>query len=177
MSIAAAEAGFMLLDEHLQPVAFNPAAIQILGFPTRPDQIKQAHIFLKDKIGSGLLNRDGKLNLEFVREYRSGGRRYACRVFRLGCNGFAKPGPAMAVLLERHTSGTDALSESMRRFDLTEREIEIVSLLVEGLTSKEIASRMGISPNTVKAFLHLVMLKMGVSTRSGIIGKIVGPLI
>ena len=35
---------------------------------------------------------------------------------------------------------------------------------------------MHISPNTVKAFLRLVMVKMDVSTRSGIIGKIVGPL-
>jgi len=34
---------------------------------------------------------------------------------------------------------------------------------------------MGISPNTVKAFIRLVMVKMKVSTRSGIIGKIVGP--
>jgi hypothetical protein len=33
---------------------------------------------------------------------------------------------------------------------------------------------MSISPNTVKAFIRLVMVKMNVSTRSGIIGKIVG---
>jgi DNA-binding CsgD family transcriptional regulator len=33
---------------------------------------------------------------------------------------------------------------------------------------------MKISPNTVKAFIRLVMVKMSVSTRSGIIGKIVG---
>ena len=33
---------------------------------------------------------------------------------------------------------------------------------------------MNISPNTVKAFVHLVMVKMSVSTRSGIIGKMVG---
>ena len=47
-------------------------------------------------------------------------------------------------------------------------------MLLQGLTSKEIAVRMGISPNTVKAFLRLVMVKMGVSTRSGIVGRIAG---
>jgi DNA-binding CsgD family transcriptional regulator len=47
--------------------------------------------------------------------------------------------------------------------------------LLQGLTSKEIAARMSISPNTVKAFLRLVMVKMGVSTRSGIVGRVVGP--
>ena len=82
----------------------------------------------------------------------------------------------MAILLERHTSGVDALNELTHQFDLTGRESEMVSLLMEGLTSKEIANRMQISPNTVKAFLRLVMLKMDVSPRSGIVGKIVGPL-
>jgi DNA-binding CsgD family transcriptional regulator len=53
--------------------------------------------------------------------------------------------------------------------------VEVVALLVEGLTSKEIANRMKISSNTVKAFLRLVMVKMGVSTRSGVVGKIIGP--
>jgi DNA-binding CsgD family transcriptional regulator len=176
VSMATSEPGFMLLDEHCQPIAFNPAAVQILAFPTKPDQIKQANIFLKDKIGSSLLNRQAKRGLEFVREFRSGGRLYACRAFRLDCNGPVRPGLAVALLLERHTSGSDALSELTRQFNLTEREAEIVSLLLAGLTSKEIACRMNISSNTVKAFLHLVMLKMGVSTRSGIIGKIVGPL-
>ena len=32
-----------------------------------------------------------------------------------------------------------------------------------------------ISPNTVKALLRVVMIKMGVSTRSGIVGKIIQP--
>jgi DNA-binding CsgD family transcriptional regulator len=41
-----------------------------------------------------------------------------------------------------------------------------------GLTSKEVATRMNISPNTVTAFLRLIMVKMGVTTRSGIVGKL-----
>ncbi len=57
------------------------------------------------------------------------------------------------------------------QFHLTSREREAVEFLSEGLTSKEIAQRMGISPNTVKVFLRLVMIKMGVSTRAGIVAK------
>ncbi len=176
MSISVAEPGFLLLDEQCHPLAFNPAAIEILAFPTKPDRIEHANVFLKDKIRSSLLSRQGKHTLECVREYRSGGRRYICRTFRIDCSLSAKAGIVMAMLLERHTSGTDALSGVTEQFDLTGRESEIVSLLMEGLTSKEIANRMQISPNTVKAFLRLVMLKMDVSTRSGIVGKIVGPL-
>jgi DNA-binding CsgD family transcriptional regulator len=57
-------------------------------------------------------------------------------------------------------------------FGFTPRENQTVELLLQGLTSKEIATRLEISPNTVKAFVRLVMVKMGVTTRSGIVGKI-----
>jgi len=60
------------------------------------------------------------------------------------------------------------------RFGLTPREQEAIQFLLQGLTSKEIAGHMKISPNTVKSFLRLVMVKLGVSTRSGIVGKILG---
>jgi DNA-binding CsgD family transcriptional regulator len=176
VSMVMGEPGFLLLDEQLHPIAFNPSAIQILAFPTKPERIKPLNVFIADKIRSSLLNHHGKGDLEFVREYRSGGRRYLCRAFRLSCNVSAKPGLSVAVLLERHMSGTESLEELAQQFDLTGRESETVSLLLEGLTSKEIANRMNISPNTVKAFLRLVMVKMDVSTRSGIVGKIVGPL-
>jgi DNA-binding CsgD family transcriptional regulator len=63
------------------------------------------------------------------------------------------------------------LQAASERFHLTDREEEVLQFLLEGLTSKEIADRMAISPNTVKAFLRLIMIKMGVSTRSGIVGK------
>ena len=56
---------------------------------------------------------------------------------------------------------------------LTDREQETVQSILQGLTNKEIAQQMEISPNTVKAFIRLVMVKMKVSTRSGIAGKIV----
>ena len=59
------------------------------------------------------------------------------------------------------------------QFSLTQREQETVGFLVEGLTTKEIAQRMHISPHTVKAFIRLVMIKMDVATRAGVIGKIV----
>ena len=78
-------------------------------------------------------------------------------------------------MLERRCNEAVKLTEIADRFGLTARERETVQYLLEGLTSKEIAQRMKISPNTVKAFLRLVMVKMGVSTRSGIIGRIVGP--
>ena len=62
--------------------------------------------------------------------------------------------------------------QTSQEFHLTHREQEVLGLLIMGLTNKEIADRMGISANTVKGFVRLVMLKMGTSGRSGIVAKV-----
>jgi DNA-binding CsgD family transcriptional regulator len=82
--------------------------------------------------------------------------------------------PHSAILLERTSRRNDHLRRLVQQFKLTPREREALLLLAEGLTSKEIACRMNISPHTVRAFLHLIMIKLGVSTRSGIVGKVNG---
>ncbi len=74
--------------------------------------------------------------------------------------------------MERSYSKPAKVSEIAEQFRLTHREKEIVELLTLGLTSKEIATRMNVSPNTVKTYFRLIMGKMAVSTRSGIVGKI-----
>ncbi len=58
---------------------------------------------------------------------------------------------------------------------LTEREREVLNLLVLGLTNKEIAERLVISPNTVKRHLKAVFAKLGVSTRAAAVAKAMEP--
>ncbi len=53
------------------------------------------------------------------------------------------------------------------------REREALEYLLEGLSGKEIASRMTVSANTVKAVVRLIMVKMGVSSRLEIVAKII----
>jgi len=50
--------------------------------------------------------------------------------------------------------------------DLTERELEVLELLVQGLSNSEIAGRLGVSPNTVKNHLRSIYSKLDVSTRT-----------
>ena len=65
------------------------------------------------------------------------------------------------------------ISQVSQQFHLTQREGEALAYLLQGLSSKEIASRMNVSTNTVKTFLRLTMIKIGVSSRTAMIGKII----
>lgn len=175
MSMAPSNNGFLLLDAGLNLIASNDPALQILCFPSEAERIKQPKVFLSDRVRTALIDHRNQAGPAFVKEYRSGKRRYICKSFQVDCSApRSAVQPAFAVLLERDAAAGGGLSDISQQFDLTQRERETVEFLMQGLTSKEIASRMNISPNTVKAFLRLVMVKMKVSTRSGIAGKIAG---
>jgi DNA-binding CsgD family transcriptional regulator len=177
-----AQPGLIVVDDSFCLVASNSEAVQILTFPDRPEKIQHLDTWLANRIRSNLVERQSPLRV--VGEFRSSKRTYLCRTFSLGLSGNPKmgnhsngsaPAPGLVIVMfERRTNQAATIAEISEHFGLTARERETVHFLLEGLTSKEIAQRMAISPNTVKAFLRLVMVKMGVSTRSGIIGKIAG---
>lgn len=50
---------------------------------------------------------------------------------------------------------------------LTDREREVLALLAQGSTNRQIAEALTITPNTVKKHVDHVLQKLGVSTRSG----------
>ncbi len=170
----AAATGFVLMDSSLSPVSFNAEAVQILSYPEKPGALTRLDAFLADNIRARLLNREPSHPSLFVAEFKSGKRRYLCRAFALNPHAKGRSHPNVALLFERSlSSGWLPLSPVLDQFHLTRRERQAVELLLQGLTSKEIADRMKISPNTVKAFLRLIMIKMGASTRSAIVAKIV----
>ncbi|MFO7943786.1 MAG: response regulator transcription factor [Anaerolineales bacterium] len=50
--------------------------------------------------------------------------------------------------------------------DLTEREREVLDLLVEGLTNTQIAEKLTVSPSTIKSHVSSILSKLGVDTRT-----------
>ncbi|MFO7917587.1 MAG: response regulator transcription factor [Anaerolineae bacterium] len=51
-------------------------------------------------------------------------------------------------------------------YSLTERELEVLSLMVDGLSNADIAERLVISVNTVKFHVSSILSKMGVDSRT-----------
>ena len=58
-----------------------------------------------------------------------------------------------------------ASKHSQNRYNLTRRELQVVQVLTEGMTNKEIASAFGISEFTVKHHLAKIFDKLGVFSR------------
>ena len=56
--------------------------------------------------------------------------------------------------------------EGKRLYGLTEREMDVLALIVEGLTNVQIAERLTISPYTAKAHVHNVLQKLSAENRS-----------
>jgi DNA-binding CsgD family transcriptional regulator len=182
VNIAPARPGVLVVDSALSVVASNAEAVQILTFPDKPESIPHLDSWLANKVRINLIERLSPSRM--VAEYHSARRKYHCRSFPVDLalarkapnhkNGSSRPDGFLIVMLERTGNEVVMIAEISERYGLTARERETVEFLLEGFTSKEIAERMKISPNTVKAFIRLVMVKMGVSTRSGIIGKLAG---
>lgn len=167
--------GLLLVASDLTPIYANAEAIQILAYPETSKPMGSLDGFLACKIRSVLIVNENDTQPTFATEFVSGRRRYACRAFSLDKS--PTDHPALAVILERSRRTSFNAAQVATQFRLTPREQETLQYLMEGLTNKEIGHRMNISPNTVKAFLKLIMMKMGVSTRSGIIGKTINPVL
>jgi DNA-binding CsgD family transcriptional regulator len=167
--------GFLVADASLKPLFANHEAIAILTY-SRPASQSLSEVFHKKVRAS--LRRAQSSPTNRSRAYavilKSGRRTYFCRAFLLDSNGKGCNGSAVLIVLERGMSGSLALSQVSQQFHLSHRELEAVALLVQGLGNKEMAEHMGISAHTVKAFLRTVTIKMGVSSRSGIVTKILG---
>ncbi len=65
----------------------------------------------------------------------------------------------------------DGNPKAVDSLGLSERELEILAKIAEGLSNKEIAQRLNVSPNTVKTHVANVFEKLGAKRRTDAINR------
>ncbi len=68
---------------------------------------------------------------------------------------YVLPGPLAARLARRQAAP-----------ELTPRELEVLQLIVEGMCNKEIGAKLGLSENTIKNHVKMILDKLGVADRT-----------
>jgi DNA-binding CsgD family transcriptional regulator len=67
--------------------------------------------------------------------------------------------------LPRRGRGSSTVPQALRARGVTSREVDVLALVMEGLSNKQIAERLYLSPKTVEKHLEHLMDKMGVASR------------
>ena len=165
------EEGLMLMDPSLQTVGLDPGAEAILATDRGGNGRGSAFSIPQDVLDTIRDARAAELPRLKIR-LRIGKREYRCRAFLVQL----QDGPIRRKLLALHLKAVGERSDRIGKFSstyhLTGREEEALRGIAEGLASKELAERMRINPNTVKSFLRLIMLKLGVRRRGEILAKL-----
>ena len=88
------------------------------------------------------------------------------KVLRAVANGEAHFGPEIAKRLMSFFSAPRPAPPSEEFPELTAREVEILDLIARGLSNREIASRLYLSPKTIRNHVSNVFLKLQVADRA-----------
>lgn len=163
--------GIILVDSNSIPVAMDSGAETILNSLKKGRLGSDGDHELLRQILAVLDGRNADDWQGIQVNFNAGGHEYSCRGFLLKAENEAAE-PVVALYLRRELSLFDAVHQIAAEYHLTDREQEALIGISRGLSSKEVAAQMKISPNTVKAFLRLIMIKMGTASRAGLVAKL-----
>ena len=168
----AADAGVVLMNLSFDPFAIDRGAASILDARAsrRPNRDTSKMLAAGDGVRELMREAVPDASNSFKVTFLAGGYSYTGRTYLAERhNGLPS---SIVLFLTRNEAEPVRLSEVGSRYHLTEREHEVLGGIAMGLTNKELAQRMKIAPNTVKTFIRLVMAKMGVKRRSGLVAKL-----
>jgi DNA-binding CsgD family transcriptional regulator len=168
----AAEFGLVLIDPSLKIIAIDGGAAAILKYPAQTSVKGESAHTLPKEILETLRSRQPTDLSPLTTAFRIRNREYICRAYLMESHAEFLPGSIVALVLDRHSSASDSVDEVAAVYHLTPREKQALRGLSTGLTSNEVAEQMDISPNTLKSFLRLIMIKMGATSRAGIVARI-----
>jgi DNA-binding CsgD family transcriptional regulator len=160
------------MDMSLRLIASDQGAAQILEAeqPDRP--ACEQNLVIPEGILQEIRMRAQNGTSGRTLHFLIGRRKYRCRSYLLRPKHSTLKPLIVAVHFDTEELTSDPIGPITAEYGLTDREQESLRGIALGLSNKELADRMGISPNTAKAHVRLVMLKLGVTTRGAILSKI-----
>lgn len=72
----------------------------------------------------------------------------------------------LALSAIEHAQQDDAMQRLVNELDFTERELDIVALIIQGFTSKEISEKLYLAQGTVKNYFSNIYTKLGTNDRA-----------
>jgi DNA-binding CsgD family transcriptional regulator len=170
---APVEGGILITNLTLQPIAADVGAIAILGGSAADTDSSRAVIRIPSEFSAFVESFKAGEAAARSMHVRIGTGTYHCRAYLMKRpeSGISAE-PVLVVHLQLSSYPQSAIQRVGKEYHLTDREQEALLGISMGLTSKELAERMNISPNTVKTFVRAIMIKMGVTTRTGILSKL-----
>lgn len=182
----AAGPGILVFSSTMGLLHVNPAAWSMLGHLTRfmngqaaSNRIPLSVMKLCHQLLESIQQkRNGKDGQEWWRFHAScvvGAPQYpvAFHAMTIPVSGSADQAHVL-VLMDAMGGWGRAVTESMDRFTFTSRQADVVKHLLKGWTNKEIANALGITEQTVKEHIKHIMQKTGVTTRTGILARVLG---
>jgi DNA-binding CsgD family transcriptional regulator len=158
--------GVLLLDEHRRVVSITEPArwwLEDLGFTGEP-----AH----DPLPFAVLALCERARADTEADVRLTGASGRWVSMHASPAGGGQPGHVAVVIQAAHPTAIAPLISAAYGF--TARERELVELVLQGCSTREIAERLFISPLTVQTHLKSVFTKAGVGSRRVLAGRIHG---
>jgi DNA-binding CsgD family transcriptional regulator len=161
--------GILILDLDNRLLYSNQEALSLLKNPADiPSEVQR----LCDEVKAHAYGRrpDTVSNGHCALLWRRGESPCSLRAFLIGARSKNRPGTHIMVLIEKVTEKRGLnLKKAKTRYRLSDREIEVVGLVAQGLANKEIGSKLYLSEHTIKDHIKNIMRKMGATSRSEII--------
>lgn len=75
----------------------------------------------------------------------------------------------------RYRSNEEFLRSRITAFDFTRRQQDVVELVLQGMSNREIGQHLRIEVDTVKVHLREIFLKLNVHRRAALVAKLLAP--
>jgi len=173
--------GVLIFDEKEKLVFLNQEArenLEIINQGLGKDQPHPANPLkhflqicghMKEHLDQKRQNGNDSLTVDHV--YCFGGEKLSFRAMTLEKQKLQGK-PYMLILIERISEDKLKINRMLDRLKLSPRETGVVKLILLGQTNKEIAQDLKIGEHTVKDHIRNVMSKLRVTTRTGIISRV-----